>query len=114
MKGIAEDYYKALGKKDIHLVKTFLHPEIVFSDPQESVSGKDNVLDAAERFSHIFTSMDVRSVFEKEDEAAVIYNVNISGLKNPLKAVSHLSFKDGLISKIELFYDMSGFKSVRS
>lgn len=110
MEEIAKKYYEALGKKDLKSVKAFLHPLVTFTDPQESVSGKDNVLEAAEGFSKIFASLTIRSIFGKEGEAVVIYDVVIPGMKGPLKASSHLTIKDGLIASIELFYDMSGIE----
>ena len=111
---IANKYYEALGKKDLKNVKAFLHPQVTFTDPQESVSGKDNVLEAAESFSKIFTSLKIRSTFGKEGEAVVIYDVAIPGMKGALKASSHLAIKDGLIASIELFYDMSDIEKTFS
>lgn len=101
-----ESYYKALGEKDIHAVEQYLHQDIVFSDPQEKAVGKETVLKAAKRFMGMFKSLTICTKFGSSDQAMIIYEVEISGLSKPLKAASLLSFKDGLISEIELIYNM--------
>lgn len=101
--GIA--YYKALGEKNIHKVSKYLHPNIQFTDPQETVHGKDAVLSAAKGFSEIFKSLKICSHFGSDNQAVIIYHVEIPGLSKPLEAASLLSFNDGLIAKIQLFYD---------
>lgn len=109
-KALGVSYYTALGEKNIDKVKTCLHPDVVFSDPQEKVIGREAVLKAAEGFSRIFKSLTIRAPFGSENQAMVVYEVEIPGLSKHLQAASLLSFKDGLISKIELFYDTSNLR----
>ena len=104
-------YYTALGEKNIEKVKEYLHPDIQFTDPQETVIGKEAVLKAAKGFSTIFKSLTIRLKFGSEDQAMIVYEVNIPSLTKNLHAASLLSFKEGLISKIELFYDTGCFMS---
>jgi hypothetical protein len=106
---IAVAYYTALGKKNLEEVKRYLHPHIHFSDPQEQVIGKEAVLKAATGFSAIFKSLTIRAKFGSENEAVIIYDVEIPNFAKPLRAASHLSFQDGLISKIDLIYDTRCF-----
>ena len=106
--GIA--YYIALGEKNIQKVSHYLHPNIEFTDPQETVQGKEAVLNAAKGFSEIFNALTIRSHFGSENQAVIIYEVEIPGLTKKLEAASLLSFSEGLISKIQLFYDT---KSIR-
>jgi hypothetical protein len=103
-------YYTALGKKNLEEVKEYLHPHIHFTDPQEQVIGKEAVLKAATGFSTIFKSLTIRAKFGSENEAVIIYEVEIPNFAKPLRAASHLSFRDGLISKIDLIYDTGCFK----
>lgn len=107
-KAIGISYYTALGEKNIEKVGTHLHPEIQFTDPKETVLGKEAVLKAAERFTRIFKTLTIRTPFGSEDQAMIVYEVDIPGLSKKLQAASLLSFQDGLISKIELFYDSQG------
>lgn len=98
-------YYTALGQKNIEEVKQYLHPDIQFSDPQETVIGREAVLKAAEGFSRIFNRLTIRANFGAADQAMIVYEVEIPGFSKKLQAASLLSFQDGLISGIELFYD---------
>jgi len=90
-------------------VKKCLHPDVQFSDPQEKVLGREAVLKAAKGFSTIFKTLTIRAQFGSDSQAMIVYDVEIPGLDKPLRAASLLSFQDGLISSIELIYDMSCF-----
>lgn len=98
-------YYVALGEKNMEKVREYLHPDIQFTDPQETIVGKEVVLKAAEGFTKVFEKLTIRVPFGSEDHAMIVYDVDIPGLPKKLQAASLLSFQDGLISKIELFYD---------
>lgn len=110
-KALGAAYYTALGEKNIEEVKKYLHPDIQFTDPQEKVVGREAVLKAAKGFSGIFKSLTIRAKFGSEDQAMIVYEVEIPGLPQKLQAASLLSFQEGLISKIELFYDSKGLGS---
>lgn len=99
-------YYTALGKKDMEAVKKCLHPDVQFADPQETVVGREAVLKAAKGFSGIFKTLKIRAKFGSETQAMIVYDVEIPGLAKDLRAASLLNFQEGLISKIELIYDM--------
>jgi len=98
-------YYTALGKKNLEEVKKYLHPDIQFSDPQEKVIGKEAVLKAAQGFTNIFKTLTIHAKFGSEDQAMIVYDVEIPNFSKNLRAASLLSFQEGLISKIELIYD---------
>lgn len=102
-------YYTALGNKNIEEVKKYLHPDIQFSDPQEQASGKETVLKAAQGFMGIFKTLIIRAKFGSEDQAMIVYDVEIPNFAKTLRAASLLSFREGLISKIELIYDTRCF-----
>lgn len=108
-KAIAVAYYTALGEKNIEGVKTFLHPDVLFTDPQEKVMGREAVLKAAKGFSAMFKTLIIRAKFNSEDQAMIVYEVDIPGLAKNLVAASLLSFDGSLISKIELIYDTGCF-----
>jgi len=102
-------YYTALGKKNLEEVKRYLHPNVHFTDPQEQVIGKEAVLKAATSFSAIFKTLTIRAKFSSENQAVIIYDVEIPNIAKPLRAASLLSFQDGLISQIDLIYDTRCF-----
>ncbi|MCB1107750.1 MAG: nuclear transport factor 2 family protein [Chlamydiia bacterium] len=102
-------YYTALGKKNLEEIEKYLHPDIQFTDPQETVIGKEAVLKAAQGFSGIFKTLTIHAKFSSEEQAMIVYDVEIPGFAKNLRAASLLSFKEGLISKIELIYDSRCF-----
>ena len=106
---IAVAYYTALGEKNLEEVKRYLHPNISFTDPQEKVIGKEAVFQAATGFSAIFKSLTIRAKFGSENQAVIIYDVEIPNFAKTLRAASLLSFEEGLISKIDLIYDTRCF-----
>ena len=110
-KAIGVAYYTALSEKQIEKVKKYLHPDIRFTDPQETVVGQESVLKAAQGFMGIFKSLAIRAEFGSENQAMIVYEVEIPGLPKKLQAASLLSFQEGQISKIELFYDSSSLRS---
>ena len=103
-------YYTALGNKDIEAVKECLHPEVQFTDPKEKVIGREAVLKAAKGFTAIFKTLTIRAKFGSEDQAMIVYDVDIPAMGKNLHAASLLSFREGLISKIELIYDSRSLK----
>ena len=108
-KAVAVAYYTALGRKDMEAVKKCLHPDIQFTDPQETVVGREAVLKAAQGFAAIFKTLTIRAQFGSEDQAMIVYDVDIPGLAKNVHAASLLSFQEGLISKIDLIYDTRCF-----
>lgn len=90
------------------MVKKYLHPDIQFADLQEKVIGREAVLKAAKGFTDIFKTLTIRAEFGSEDRAMIVYEVEIPCLAKNLQAASLLSFREGLISNIELFYDSTG------
>lgn len=107
---IAVSYYTALGEKNLEEVKRYLHPNICFTDPQEQVIGKEAVLKAATGFSTIFKTLTIRAKFGSENQAVIIYDVEIPNFTKLLRAASLLSFQEGLISKIDLIYNTRCFE----
>lgn len=98
-------YYKAFGEKNVEKMKEYLHPDIQFSDPQETVIGRESVLKAAQGFTKIFKTLTIRAQFGSENQAMIVCEVEIPSLSKKLQVASLLSFQEGLILKIELFYD---------
>ena len=107
---LAVAYYTALGEKNLEEVKRYLHPNISFTDPQEQVIGKEAVFQAASGFTTIFKSLTIRAKFGSENQAVIIYDVEILNFAKTLRAASILSFEEGLISKIDLIYDTRCFE----
>jgi hypothetical protein len=104
-KSIAVAYYKALAEKNIEAVSKCLHADVHFIAPLAEARGKESVLKAAEGFVVMFKALTIHAQFGSENQAVVIYDIEVPGLAKNLASASFLSLKEGLIAKIELFYD---------
>jgi len=101
----AEEYYKLVGEKNVEGIKEFLHPDVDFQGPLATLKGKEAVIEATSNFMKMFKSLEIRAKFGSEDQAMVVYDVDIPGVMDNFPGASWLSFRDGLIVRIQLFYD---------
>lgn len=105
----AKAYYTLIAEKNSDGLKDYLHSNVEFYSPLGTYMGREEVLEGVRVFMNRFTSMTVRSHFGSKDQAVIIYNTDIVGIANNFPSASLLSFKDGLIAKIEVFYDPRPF-----
>jgi len=106
----AHAYYTRVGQKDVEGIKQYLHPDVEFSSPLSSCQGKDAVVKATTGFMNTFKSLSIRAQFGAEDQAVIVYDVDIPGVSKDFPGVSLMTFRDGLIARIELFFDASNFR----
>lgn len=109
----AEEYYTLVGQKNVEGIKPFLHDEVEFYGPLSSHKGKKAVVEATSNFMKAFTILKIRTKFGAENQAMLIYDVDIPGIENNFPEASLLRFRDGLIDRIELFFDGSRFHEKR-
>jgi hypothetical protein len=105
---IGKAYYLALKDKNITEVGQYFHSHILLISPLGETVGKEAALKAAQGFSALINNLTIRSAFGTEDEAVVIYDVELAQI-GTIKTASYLTFKDGLIVQIELFFDARPF-----
>lgn len=105
----AKAYYTLIAEKNSDALADYLHTNVEFYSPLGTYMGREAVLEGIRVFMNRFTSLTVRAHFGSKNQAAVIYNTDIIGIANDFPSASLLSFKDGLIAKIELFYDSRPF-----
>lgn len=106
---IAEAYYKALGEKNIGATENYLDIDVQCTGPLVQVVGKGNVIEANKKFISLFKTLEIRSSFASHDQAVIVYDLECQAPVNIFSAVALLTFKNNLISKIELFYDARPF-----
>ncbi len=58
---------------------------------------------------NMIESLTIRTKFGAEDQAMIVYDVDIPGIAKGFPGALLLSFCDGLIVRIDLFYDGSCF-----
>lgn len=105
----AEEYYKLVGEKNAEGIKKYLHPDVELYSPLVTSKGKEAVLKATSQFMNTFKSLTIRAKFGAGDQAMIVYNVDIPGIATDFPGASLLSFREGMIVKIQLFYDASLF-----
>jgi ketosteroid isomerase-like protein len=107
---VAEAYYKAVGAKDIKSLEKYLHPDVQFIAPLAKTKGKDAVLESTKSFTAFLKTLTIRTTLGSDDQAAVVYDVDCPAPIGNIPTVSLMTFREGLISKIELFYDARPFE----
>lgn len=92
-------------KKNIASLEKHLHPDIEFKTPLGEKKGREEYLGALKGFLSAIQELTIREIFEKEKCAVVIYDVDFSDPIGKVPTTSLLHFHEGLIRKVELFYD---------
>lgn len=108
---IATAYYRGVGKKDVKSVENLLHPDVQIVSPLSTVNGKTPVLESIKAFSDSLKSLAIRSKFESGDQAVIVYDIEHPSPVGLNRTASLLTINNGLITKIELFYDSAPFAS---
>ena len=108
-----EEYYTLVGQKNVEGIKKYLHPDVEFYGPLASLKGKEAVIEATSHFMNSFKSLTIRAKFGAGDQAMIVYDVDVPGIAKDFPGASLLSFRDGIIVRIQLFYDGSRFLEKR-
>ena len=103
----AEAYYTQVGKRNVEGFKPFLHADVEFYSPLAALKGKEAVVQATSNFMNVIQSLTIRSKFGTKDQAMIVYDVDIPGVDTKFPGASLMRFRDGLIDRIELFFDAS-------
>lgn len=106
---IIEEYYKAMSNKTLEKVEKYLHPDVEFSAPLAKVKGKEAVIENTKTFIAFFKALNIRASFGSSNQAMIVYDVDFPEPFGTLKSSALMSFENGLIRKIELFYDARPF-----
>ncbi len=108
----AEAYLKAWDNKDIEEIAKYLDPDVHFIGPNADVTGRDMVLQAAKRMFRILRSLKVRSQFASGNQAIFTYDFICADPIGVCRTAELMTFKNGLIAKIELFFDPRPFEKL--
>lgn len=108
---VAESYYAAMNNKDIESMEKMLHPDVVFIGPLATLQAKEAVVKAIKGFTAAFNTLNVRAKFHSKNQAMLAIDTEFKEPIGNLRTASLLTTEDGLIVKIELFYDTSVVES---
>ena len=103
---IAEAYYKAMGEKKFNDMEKHLHPEVQLKNPLGELKGKEAVFEAAKKFAVHFKTLKIRTRMDSGDQVMLVYDLDYPAPIGSVPAAGLLNFKDGLITRIELFLDV--------
>jgi hypothetical protein len=105
----AQLYYRAMGEKDLATLARLVDANVRLISPMSSLEGKEAFLQAANGYSGMVRSIHVRSSFATETEAMLAYDGDFDDPIGICRTAALLSFRDELISRIELFFDARPF-----
>jgi hypothetical protein len=111
---IAESYYNAMLAKDFDKMASHLHNNVHFIGPLAQMSGKDAVVTAAKNFGGILQDIQIRARFASGNQIMFAYDMTLPAPIGKFRAAVLMEFMDGLISKIELFYDARPFEEKKN
>ena len=106
---LIETYYKAVGDKNFEKIEKHLHPDVQFIAPLAKMKGKKAVLEATKRFTTLFKTLKIRASFGSNNQAMVVYDLDCPEPIGIFSSSALMTFENGLITKIELFYDARPF-----
>jgi ketosteroid isomerase-like protein len=104
-------YYQAINDKNLEAVAQYLHPEITLLSPLGEVIGKDATLQAAKGFSSMLKKITIRAQFAGQDQVMLAFDIDFLESIGIIRSAVLMSFRDGLISRNEMFYDPRAIES---
>lgn len=104
---LGQKYYQLMGEKKEEEIAKMLHSDVEFYGPLATLKGEKAVIRAVSHFMNAIESLTIRAKFGESDQAMIVYEVDMPGISSEFPGASWLTFRDGLIVRIQLFYDGS-------
>lgn len=99
------NYYSAGSKHQFTEMAQYLHPNVQFMSPAGQLDGKPAFLQAATGFFNMVQSLDIRASFGDANQVMLAYTAHFPAPIGPFPAAALITLEDGLIRKMEFFYD---------
>lgn len=99
------EFYTLMSEKKITPLANYLHQDIHFITPLATLSGKEAYLQAARKFASAFNTVTIHTIFGSENQAVMIYDVELPAPIGKFRAAAILTFENSLIRELELIYD---------
>jgi len=103
-------YYQAVHNKDVSSVAHLFHDDVQLVGPMANLKGKQVFLESASKYAAACGKLIIREKFGTQNNVLIVYDVYFAAPIGIIRTASLLNFKDGLIVRIELFFDVSPFK----
>jgi hypothetical protein len=105
-----EAYYQAFfGDKDPDRLARYLDPDVQFIGPLAELSGRAAVIEGARRLMSQVDSYHIRGRFGAGDQVMLAYDLQCAAPIGLLRTAALMTFRQGLIARIELFFDARPF-----
>lgn len=102
-------YFGGYDRKDPDAIARHLHPEVRYGAPLAQLTGKAAVVEGATRFAATLRSLTVRARFAAGDQVMLAYEVEAPAPVGTQPAAALLTFRDGLIAELRVYFDPRPF-----
>lgn len=102
---IVLSYYDAINHNDPNLAAKKLADDVKIISPLATKTGKVDVIEALKNICSIVERVTIRSKFSSEDHVMLALDMRFPKPIGILRVASLLKLEQGLIARIEMFYD---------
>ncbi|MDA9163657.1 nuclear transport factor 2 family protein [Rickettsiaceae bacterium] len=106
----ALSYYNAMLVKDFDAMASHLSNDACLISPLAQITGKEEVITAAKNFGKLLNDIQISSSFSNNNQIMLSYDMIVPEPIGKFRAAALMDFKNGKITKIELFYDARPFE----
>jgi hypothetical protein len=106
---LVEAYVTIWEHKDLEGIGRRLHPDVRLVGPSLDLEGRQAVIDSIAAVLPLVRQYKVRSTFASDGSAMLAYDFVCDGPIGLCRTAELLTFEDGLVRSIELFYDARPF-----
>ncbi len=99
-----------MKNKDFDTMASYLSNGVCLISPLARIEGKEEVLTAAKNFGGMLKDIRIRSSFPSHLQVMLAYDMVVPEPIGRFPAAALMDFKNGRISRIELFYDPRPFE----
>ncbi len=109
LKSLAARYIEAVGLKEYAAVEAILSPRVSFNGPFMKIDSAPAFIAGLKRMAPIWEGNEVRTVLGDAEQVCVFYNFVTNTQAGAVPCIELLTFEDGRIAKVELFFDRAQF-----
>lgn len=108
---LAMAYYQAMNERDFTGVEKYLDANVRFTTPLADLTGKEAVIAAIRGFMTVAKKVIINASFGSDNQAMLAYEVEFPAPIGTIPSATLMTFKDGVITRIQLFYDARPFET---
>lgn len=105
-------YFDVWNRKDAAGIRALLHPDVRFVGPLTQMQGRENVAASFASLLPMLQEVALRHVLTDGERAIATYDFICNDPIGRIRIAEALTFSDGLIMSIELFFDPRPFLAI--